>query len=192
MKKEQTILLATQTITKKPMHFYNKMALIATIALCSIPTIESSFFTKGAGKAFQALCNNKLNTLCIGGVVHQVFAENANELKISALQEAHNNSSMLIQNISQAQMNAVSKTTFWTVATMLGVGCYMAIRTAYNNMLLLRPKIETVIDSAKNTQEAIHELKKYAYKKQNLKPIKATLLKKFTEAEFAIIEAQLS
>lgn len=173
-----------------------KLTVAAFVALSSISIIESSFFAQGVGKAFAALRNNKLNTLCIGGVGYQIFAENANEAKIGILaQELINtqaNNNLLAQELIQTRNNAISKTTFWTVATVLGFGCYIAIRAAYNNMLLNRPKIETIIQSAKDTQDAINDLKKYSYKKQHFIAVKATLPKKFTDAEMAIIELQLS
>lgn len=196
MKKQKTIFHRNQAYFQESITFYKKILLIAAITLCSIPTIESSYFLRGAGKAFEILRNNKLNTLCVGGVGYQIFAENANEAKINILAQeliqTQSKNDSLMQELIQAQSNTISKTTFWTVATILGLGCYMAIRTTYKNMLLNRPKIEAIIQSAKNIEEAINELKKYSYKKQNLIPIKAALLKKFTDAEIAKIEAQLS
>lgn len=184
-----------------------KLIFMATIALCSVPTMESSFFVRGAGKAFEALRNNKLNTLCIGGVGYQILAENTNEAKINGLTEelikCHAQNELFAQNMTSAQNNCisatrlaqndfVSKTTFWTVATVLGFSCYIAIRAAYHNMLLHRPQINAIVQSASNVPDAIAQLKKYDYKKQDFVNAKATLPKKFAPADIAVIEAQLS
>lgn len=173
-----------------------KLMLMTTLALCLTPMAKPSFFSKGVGTAFQALKNNKLNSLCAGGVGYQLFTENANDAKINILAQglintqAKNN--LLAQELINVQNNSISKTTFWTVATFLGFGCYIAIRAAYNNMLLNRPKIGTIIRSAKNPQEAIHQLKKHSYKKEDLAALNKILSGKFTDAEIAIIESQLS
>ncbi len=139
-----------------------RLILIATMALCSMPTIESSFFARHAGTAFQAIKNNKLNGLIAGLCAYPIFTENANAQQNIAL----------AQELVQLKNSSVSKTQLAILTTAaLCVGGYIWINHKYKQFLanqsttatttsekaVARPTINAILTATKTTQEAVTE-----------------------------------
>ena len=162
-----------------------RLLLIATMALCSMPKIESSFFAPAAATVWKYSGHAMNALLLVGSTIYY-------EICASSLHEQINSDTIAhAQEI--AQLQSASKKQFAIVAgAALCIGGYLWINHKYKQFLNKRPTIAAIIESTKTVQDAIATLQKQRYTQNDFIAARATLPKKFATTEIEIIEAALS
>ena len=191
-----------------------KALLMATMALSTVPTIESGIWST-LGQ-FMAKHQNKFT---MAGFTVQTVKETfqdatitAQEIKISslegtieALKAAGTTKTELINNQPVITSNSVSKLTFWTVTGLLGLSCYVAIRAAYANHLAHEAKqstgqapndkkhqfsIDAILKVTTTPGSAILTLKKYGYNQEEFETICTREFEKNNQVFIQLLQKQ--